>query len=161
MKKRNAFGMIELIFVMIIMAILIAISIPSMKESSDSAKLISAKSDTVNLINQLSQQLSLPNVNFDNLDWLDTSWDSDNDGFLDDGAGNDHLIGGKKVPWSKGNYVEVYGLACNESISDNGFYVATMVKSICSNADCTKSPAMIYNSCIGGKIISTIDWNGN
>jgi len=159
--RKKAFSMVELLFVMAIMALLMAIAVPQFTSYQNSEKMVAAKSDTMNVINMLNAQRTLSNDSYETLDFLDTSWDSDNDGFLDDGAGTPLLINGKKIPWSKGNYLEAYGVTCNGSDYNNGFYISVLVKSICANDACDKSPTIEYNSCTYGKIKVVDNWNGN
>lgn len=161
--KRKAFSMIEILFALVIVGVLATFSISKMEGNQNAGKITAAKSDLRALVDQLvAQRITIPRHTYDKLDWLDTSYDSDNDGFLDDGSGNNYLVEGEKVPWSKNVYVEAYGHTCNNSDNyNNGFYIASMVKDICSNDDCSKSPMIVFDSCKSGKIEQTIGWNGN
>jgi len=160
--KKKAFSIVELLFVIITISIITSIALPEYQNYQNSEKMIAAKSDTMNIINILYSQISQGNDSYEDLDFLDTSWDSDNDGFLDDGSGTPLLINNKKIPWSKKNYLEAYGIDCYDNEDYNsGFYVSVLVKSICSNDDCDKSPTIEYNSCTYGKLKTVDNWNGN
>jgi prepilin-type N-terminal cleavage/methylation domain-containing protein len=112
MKKiRQGFSMIELLFVMVIMAALAAIAIPNLSSGTDSAVLTSMRSDA-QAAYSVAQASYVDNLDFSavaeaNNDTV-TFTDTDNDGLADTGgANNDGKIGEARIVISDGNKIEM------------------------------------------------------
>jgi len=113
MKKlaKKGFSMIELLFVMVIIATLSAIAIPSFK--SDASILTSMKSDARNVITQV-QTTYVENQNY--TDAAGTYTDEDEDGFAQD------LMNDQNVAVSKGNTIFVTAIDCNGVTDGDGCF---------------------------------------
>jgi type II secretory pathway pseudopilin PulG len=109
--------MIELLFVMIIMAALAAIAIPSLNSGTDSAALTSMRSDA-QAAYSAAQASYIDNLDFSALGEINSVnnfTDSDNDGLADTGGVNDDAkIGETRVVVSKGNTIVVSRETCDD-----------------------------------------------
>ena len=97
-KKKKGFSMIELLFVMVIIATLSAVAIPSFK--SEASTLTSMKSDARNTIAFLE---NIKVINGDYSIIIDDSYQ--------DTTGNglsDNSIGNESIPLSPGNRMSIY-----------------------------------------------------
>ncbi|MCT7596077.1 prepilin-type N-terminal cleavage/methylation domain-containing protein [Aliarcobacter butzleri] len=118
-KVKKGFSMIELLFVMVALAALTAIAIPSMSSGTDSAKFISTTTDAKNLINllyaeqsktgDLSQVISVSADNCESRLLTGTTCfkDNNNDGFADS-----KLLTGAEIALSKDNEIALDLLNC-------------------------------------------------
>lgn len=143
MKKiRNGFSMIELLFVMVIVAALITIAVPVFNSANKAEAITSMKSDMRNYINVMVNY-KMYNDNYAELDIPDLR-DQSGDGFVDDGS-SDILINENKLPISKKNWVEMYGKDCVNSGDQQGFYIRVYNKEYRDeNGD---YPVVYFNSC--------------
>ena len=132
-KVRSGFTMVELLFVMAVLAALAAIAIPQLKGGTDSAALTSMQSDTRNFITDVNtyfaQNQALPAA------------DSFSDGTNNDGLSETNL-GDSPVPISKNNTIE-YSLD-----TDSG---ATCYK-LSTTSTALTGKKVTYDSCGTGKI---------
>lgn len=134
--------MIELLFVMVIMAALITIAVPVFSAANKSEAVTSMKSDMRNYINVMVNY-KMHNDNYAELDIPDLR-DQSEDGFVDDGS-SDILINENKLPISKKNWVEMYGKDCVNSGDQQGFYIRVYNKEYRDeNGD---YPVVYFNSC--------------
>lgn len=139
---KNGFSMIELLFVMVILAALAAIAIPSMSSGTDSANLTGMKSDARNLQTLLVSKY-INSQDFTEVITAGDYVDADNDGFADT-----TLADGTKLPITKGNTITL-GLAdCNGNGTNEDGYTISVAN------DSYKAATIEFNSCTDGKIIT-------
>ena len=101
MKKiKTGFSMVELLFVMAVMAALAAIAIPSMSASKDSAILTSMKSDTRNAISAM-QAAYVDEQDYTSIAKVNTAYKDSND----DGKTQELVSKGIKLSVSEGNTI--------------------------------------------------------
>ena len=101
MKKiKTGFSMVELLFVMAVMAALAAIAIPSMSASKDSAILTSMKSDTRNAISAM-QAAYVDEQDYTSIAAADTAYTDTND----NGKTQELVTDGIKLSVSDGNTI--------------------------------------------------------
>jgi len=144
MKKiKNGFSMVELLFVMAIMAALAAIAIPSLSAGSDSATLTSMKSDAQNTIT------TLQSAYVDTQDYTQVSpaaqtdyEDTTGDGFADTNT----LTSGQNLALSKGNVVTITTgtVDQNGNASNDCFTISVANPKLAKTVD--------FDSCNDGKI---------
>lgn len=143
MKKmvRKGFSMIELLFVMVILASLAAIAIPSMSSGTDSAALTSMRSDARNII-ALVQSKYIDTQDYKKVlnDTTAFSAYAEESGFSEN-----TLVDNTQIPLSKNNSVDIIPLLCNGTGDYNGFEI------IVRNSEYTEK-FISYNSCVDGKI---------
>jgi len=144
MKKiKNGFSMVELLFVMAIMAALAAIAIPSLSAGSDSATLTSMKSDAQNTISTL--QSAYVNTQ-DYTEISDGSSVVDYTDDNDDGFADTDLDSGQHIAISKGNTVSIETGTANEAgEQSNDCFIVTV-----SNPKIEEKIA--FDSCNDGKL---------
>lgn len=130
-KMRSGFTMVELLFVMAVLAALAAIAIPQLAGGKDSAIVTSLQSDARNTINEVNTYYAL------NQD-LPASKDSLTDGNGDGLSDND--LGNKPIPVSKNNTVSFTNV-------DGSCYTIKV-----KNSDYTDKEAF-YDSCNSGKVV--------
>jgi len=139
---RQGFSMIELLFVMVILAALAAIAIPSLSSGTSSSTLTSMRSDTMGVI-ALAQTQFIDTQDYTNVDVGTASTgvyaDSDGDGIAEED------MNGQNVSMSKGNSATVVPKDCVASSGlVDGFTVAVTNGSI--------DKQITYDSCTQGKI---------
>jgi prepilin-type N-terminal cleavage/methylation domain-containing protein len=142
MKKmiKKGFSMIELLFVMVILASLAAIAIPSMSSGTDSASLTSMKSDARNVQSLLVSKF-ISDQDYTKVITAGSYSDANDDGFADT-----TLIDGTKIPLTKGNTITLTTEDCNgNGTNEDGYSISI------SNAS-YKANTVNYNSCTDGKI---------
>lgn len=140
---RKGFSMIELLFVMVILAALAAIAIPSMSSGTDSANLTGMKSDARNIQTLLVSKY-INSQDFTEIITAGAYVDADNDGFADT-----TLADGTKIPVTKGNTVTL-GLAdCNGNGTNEDGYTISVAN------DSYKAATVTFDSCNDGKILTT------
>lgn len=144
MKKmvRKGFSMFELLFVMVILAALAAMAIPSLSSGTESAALTSMRSDARNIIALVQSK------------YIDTQDYSKVLGSLsgtkvyaadDSGFASMPFVDGTQIPLSKNNTVVITASQCNGGTLNNGFQVVVANEEF-------KTKLIAYNSCIDGKI---------
>ncbi len=129
---RKGFSMVELLFVMVILAALAAIAIPNMSSGADSAKLISVQSDTKNIISlivaeyaktgDLTQVIPVPTDSCESklMEGTTCLKDSNNDGVAEM-----TLLTGAKVSLSQDNELGVEVVNCEDhGGTGKGFFVS-------------------------------------
>ena len=145
---KKGFSMIELLFVMVILAALTAIAIPSMSSGTESAALTSMKSDMNNIITLLQSKyvdkqdyaLVVP-TNFENK-------------VANDKTGL-YVSGDLKIPITRGNAVSIYSTGGIGSCTAAGQGFSIVI----SNPNVPKF--VTFNSCTDGKIIMQDINSGN
>lgn len=141
---RKGFSMIELLFVMVILAALAAIAMPSMSAGTDSANLTAMKSDAKNIQNLLVSKF-VNNQDFTEIITAGDYVDADNNGKADTA-----LADGTVMPITKGNTVTL-GLAdCNGNGTNEDGYTISIAN------DSYKAATITFNSCTDGKILTTL-----
>lgn len=119
---KKGFSMIELLFVMVILASLTAIAIPNMSDSSRAAALTSMNSDMQNIINLVNQQLietqSYKGANTVNGSTVYVGGDSIN-GFAENSFAN-----GTKIPLTKDNNLYISTHSLEEGYYCNGYEIS-------------------------------------
>ena len=137
-KMRSGFTMVELLFVMAVLAALAAIAIPQLKGGTESATVTSMRSDARNAISTAQAFYATNEVMPDN----GTFTDPGGNGFSEKGLdGQAEAVSAYKLPISKGNTIEIV------KDSDSCFTLKV------SN---TNTPKTIdYDSCADGKIKTT------
>jgi len=122
-KKRSAFSMVELLFVMTVMAALAAIAIPELQGSGNAALVTGMKSDARNFINTVQGEIVL------------------NDGtiptFPTDGLENGDTYGSGKVKITKNNTIT---MTDETATCTNGYSISV------ANSEYTDKTA-VFNSC--------------
>jgi prepilin-type N-terminal cleavage/methylation domain-containing protein len=138
MKKiRQGFSMIELLFVMVIMAALAAIAIPNLSSGTNSAIMVSMKEDTRNVISQLRSEYISNNNDYTTILTADETHYKDEDG---DGIADQALESGTYIRISDGNDIRI------NYIDKDNFFIWT-------TNPAHEPKAVYYNSELGGKII--------
>ncbi len=149
---KKGFSMIELLFVMVILASLAAIAIPSMSSGTESATLTSMRSDAKNMINAINAEIPTTEgfFGFEGFQLiLESEYDTvpDEKGFL-------HILkSGKTISMSQGNYLENLGRegsqgTCTGPLQGFSFELR--------NAK-LPNKSVSYNSCLSSKIqVNTI-----
>lgn len=134
---KKGFSMVELLFVMAVMAALAAIAIPSMSASTDSAKLTSMRSDVQNMI-MLMQTKYIDTQDFSQVLSATTDFIDEDD----NGLATNTLDDSTPVPISKGNSMTVSPITCDSGAS--GFIIDISNDTIPNTIE--------YDSCNSGKI---------
>jgi len=114
-KIRHGFSMIELLFVMVILAALAAIAIPSLSTGTSSATLTSMRSDANNIIAS-AQAAYVDTQDFSAIGAKDTALelkDADKNGYAD------NTLNGQKVAISKGNVASLTAVDCTDAPADS------------------------------------------
>lgn len=157
---RKGFSMVELLFVMVILAALAAIAIPSMSSSEESTLKTGMTSDIRNIMNLIESKRIITGNYAEVLEsgenYVSKYFsDEDKDGFADD-----TLADGTKIPLTNGNSVSIIltnNIApefCNGRTSDN------MIISVMNEKTDLK---VAFNDCVTSKIQSTkskmLGWN--
>jgi len=136
--SKKGFSMIELLFVMVIIAVLSAIAIPNFQ--SDSAKIISMKSDAKNAVSMIKSAQGDSEIM--GYEITETAADGDTVSFTADGAYGNSLIG-----VSKENEILLTDLrgSCKDGfsiqVSDTEGYITNTID---------------FNSCTDSKISVTV-----
>lgn len=131
---KKGFSMIELLFVMVILAALAAIAIPNMQGGERAAAITSSFSDAKNIIN-LIQSKYIETQNYEDI--FDTS--SFGGLSLNNGYSEQALRDGTKIPLSDNTYATVYAVTVGDC---KGFRVQ-VIHDILSH----EYKAVRYNSC--------------
>ena len=137
-KMRSGFTMVELLFVMAVLAALAAIAIPQLKGGTESATVTSMRSDARNAITTAQAYYATNEVMPNNGDFTDPG----GNGFSEKGLdGQAEGVSAYKLPISKDNTVKI------RKVSDTCYTLEV------SN---TNTPKLItYDSCADGKIKTT------
>jgi prepilin-type N-terminal cleavage/methylation domain-containing protein len=109
-KNRQAFSIIELLFVMVIMVALATIAIPKLSSGTDSAISTSLRSDIINTISVINTEYANNNLDMYNILPEDSNQfrDKDNDGLADiGGINNDGYIGNTRLRISGKNILTI------------------------------------------------------
>ena len=141
-KMRKAFTLIEMLFVVAILATLFLIAVPSFNLTA-SAININLKQDAYAVKSLLDKYLS-NNFNYNEFDKEQKFEDTDGDGIADKGGtDNDGKIDGEKVFLSDSNILYVKGQHCEDNTNFDGY----SIKIENPNSD----KIAIYNSCTDSK----------
>jgi prepilin-type N-terminal cleavage/methylation domain-containing protein len=161
MINRKAFTMIELLIALSIISGIMIIAIPEFRSSHNVVENITGQRDAKAVIDRLLIW-KVQDKKFSGISW-DNYYDSDNDGFLDTGTQNENtaetiFLDGKKVPWSQGNEIEIFGVDCNE-LSNSDFELRVLVVGQCLNDNCDQHPMYHFNSCTDKGINKGVGWS--
>jgi len=141
-KMKKAFTLVEMLFVVTILATLFLIAVPSFN-LTQSAININLKQDAYAVKSLLDKYLS-NNFNYNEFDKEQKFEDTDGDGIADKGGtDNNGKIDGEKVFLSDSNILYVKGQHCEDSTNFDGY----SIKIENPNSD----KIAIYNSCTDSK----------
>ena len=141
-KMKKAFTLIEMLFVVAILATLFLIAVPSFNLTA-SAININLKQDAYAVKSLLDKYLS-NNFNYNEFDKEQKFEDTDGDGIADKGGtDNNGKIDGEKVFLSDSNILYVKGQHCEDSTNFDGYSIKI------ENPSSDK--IAIYNSCTDSK----------
>jgi len=141
-KMRKAFTLVEMLFVVAILATLFLIAVPSFNLTS-SAVNINLKQDTY-AVKSLLDKYYQNNFNYNEFKDEQKFEDTDSDGIADKGGtDNDGKIDGEKVFLSDNNVLYIKGEHCEDNVNYDGY----SIKIENDNSD----KIAIYNSCTDSK----------
>ena len=135
--SKKGFSMIELLFVMIIVAVIIAIAIPTF--SSDSAKMTSMKSDAVNTVNTIKNEQNKAEIG--SYEIGETSAHNDQLTYTIDGT-----YGNSEIVISKENEILFTDLrdTCKDGFSIQVSDITKEVKSVINYNSCNDTDISVY-----------------
>ena len=140
MKNRSGFSLLELLFVMAILAVLTAIAIPQLKTGKDASTLTSMKSDARNIISSIQRFYST----YDTMPNSSTLVDNDNTGLADSDLNgvSEGDNGYNKISLSSGNSIDI--VKGGSTGNSDCYSIEVKNDSI--------SQVLDYDSCTTGKI---------
>ena len=150
---KKGFSMIELLFVMVILAALAAIAIPSMSSGTESATLTSMRSDMKNIM-ALLQSKYVDTQDYSVIIGSEIKAAEANDsGFASDPLVNSKTSESTNIPLSQGNSVTITANTAAEgscTAAGQGFEISI------SNTN-VPGKTTKFNSCTDGKIIMEVN----
>ena len=147
MKKRKGFTLIEILLTMSLIVMLMAIAVPLLDPTTDSAQVTTMKTDLTNIENMIVMKYSITE-NYEEVFNDDDYYDADEDGFADTA-----LIDGTLLPLSQFNGVTLEAQDCDgDGNADDGFYIGVWTK-----VKTAEAKLMEFDSCTNGQQINTVN----